>query len=139
MQLAESISIAAPPERVWALLTDIERWPEWTQSMTKLERLQPGDLAVGSKVKVTQPKLPVNVYQVTQIEPNRYFEWRIAKPGLSIVAGHRVEPEGAGTKVTLTIDQSGLLAPVVGLMYGALTRRYVATEAQGLKARSEAF
>ncbi len=137
MQLAESSSIAAPPERVWAVLMDIERWPEWTQSMTKLERLQPGDLTVGSKVKVTQPKLPVNVYEVTQVEPNRYLEWRIAKPGLSIVAGHRIEPEGSGSKVTLTIDQSGLLSPLVGLMYGGLTRRYVAMEARGLKARSE--
>ena len=137
MQLAESISIAAQPERVWDVLMDIEHWPEWTQSMTKLERLQPGDLAGGSKVKVTQPKLPVNVYEVTKVEPNQYLEWRVSKPGFSVIAGHRVEPEGAGSKVTLSIDQSGLLSPLVSLKYGALTKRYVAMEAQGLKARSE--
>ena len=137
MQLAESISIAAPPERVWAVILDVERWPEWTQSMTRLERLQPGDLAPGSKVKVTQPKLPVNVYEVTAVEPDRYLEWRVSKPGFSVVAGHRVEPDGPGCKVTLSIEQSGLLSPIVGLMYGALTKRYVAMEAQGLKARLE--
>jgi hypothetical protein len=39
--------------------------------------------------------------------------------------------------VRLTLDQSGLLAPVVGAFFGRLTRRYVDMEADGLKRRCE--
>ncbi|WP_202513189.1 hypothetical protein [Streptomyces sp. SID3343] len=38
---------------------------------------------------------------------------------------------------TLTLQQSGLLAPVVGMLAGGLTRRYLRMEAEGLKQRSE--
>jgi hypothetical protein len=48
-----------------------------------------------------------------------------------------VEPEGGGSKVTLWIEQTGLLAPVLALFYKGLTRRYVRTEAEGLKRRCE--
>jgi uncharacterized protein YndB with AHSA1/START domain len=31
------IAIDAPPERVWALLTEINNWPKWQQDITKAE------------------------------------------------------------------------------------------------------
>lgn len=32
-----SIDIAAPPEKVWAALTDYERYPEWNPFMRRIE------------------------------------------------------------------------------------------------------
>jgi hypothetical protein len=49
-----------------------------------------------------------------------------------------LEPTDNGTRATLVLDQAGLLAGVVGLLLGSLTRRYVDTELAGLTTRSEA-
>jgi hypothetical protein len=39
--------------------------------------------------------------------------------------------------VTLWIDQTGPLQPILGLFYKGLTRRYIQTEIEGLKRRCE--
>jgi hypothetical protein len=119
-------------------MIDVERWPAWTPSVSKVERMDSGEFRVGSRARVTQPKLPTAVWEVSRLEPGREFQWQNRSPLLHSVGGHRVEPEGAGSKVTLWIEQTGLLAPVLALFYKGLTRRYVAMEAEGLKLRCEA-
>ena len=134
MDVRESIDIAAPPERVWAVMIDVERWREWTPTITSIDRLDGGSFRVGSRARVRQPKLPTAVWTVSVLEPGRYFEWRNVSPGLTSVAGHRAEPAaGGGTIVTLTFGWSGSLAWLIRLVYGKLARRYVRTEAESLK------
>ncbi|WP_338013787.1 hypothetical protein [Pseudofrankia asymbiotica] len=48
-----------------------------------------------------------------------------------------VTPGGDGVTVTLSLRQSGPLAPIVGLFMSRLVRRYVDTEAQRLRRRRE--
>jgi len=54
---AISVDIAAPPPVVWAVMRDVERWPEWTTTVTRIERLDSGPLTVGSRLRIRQPKL----------------------------------------------------------------------------------
>jgi hypothetical protein len=98
-------------ERAWDVLIDVERWPEWTPSMARLEPLDDGDLRAGSRVRITQPKLPKVVWKVTAVEPRTYFEWQSKRPLITSVAGHRLDPEREGCRLTLTLEQTGLLAP----------------------------
>ena len=46
-----TVDIAAPVEEVWAVMTDIERWPEWRPFETGIQRLDDGPLALGSRAK----------------------------------------------------------------------------------------
>jgi uncharacterized protein YndB with AHSA1/START domain len=87
-----SVRIDAPPEKVWRVLTDVERWPEWTPSMTRVERLQTGPLQVGSTARIKQPKFPPTVWRVTELEPGRSFSWAAGGPGVATVGGHRMRP-----------------------------------------------
>ena len=97
-------------------MADVERWPEWTASVKRVERLDEGPLRVGSRVRIRQPRLPLAVWTVTALEPGRFFEWRSPVPGLLSVGDHRVDAAGADTsRVTLSITWSGVLSPVIGL------------------------
>ncbi len=139
MQYEISVDIDAARAHVWDVLTDVERWPEWTPSMTRLQRLDSGPFGVGSRVRVKQPRFPAMVWEVTALEPERSFSWAASSGGVTTVADHRLA-DGPGGRVTVahSIRQVGLLAPVVALLSGARTRRYVHMEAQGLKRRCEA-
>jgi hypothetical protein len=134
-----SVDIHASPERIWSELIDVERWPEWTKSVTRVERLEVGPFGLGSRARVKQPKLPPLVWTVTDFQPEQAFTWTASSSGITSVGEHWLRPGDAQTcTVTLAIRQSGPLAPIVGLLTSGLTRRYVNIEAQGLKQRCEA-
>jgi hypothetical protein len=65
------IDVEAPVEQVWEVLREVERWPEWAPTVTSVRRLDDGPLAVGSRVRVEQPRIPLTEYVVTEREPNR--------------------------------------------------------------------
>ncbi|GAA0996038.1 hypothetical protein GCM10009555_091220 [Acrocarpospora macrocephala] len=137
MRFESSVSIDATPQRVWEVFTDIERWPEWTDTVDSVELLDPGPLKIGSRARIKQPKLPVGVWQVTELVEGEYFAWVSKSPGVRIAAGHHVESTPAGTVARLTIDQQGPLGALMGRPLGKLINRYLHLEGQGLKARSE--
>jgi hypothetical protein len=59
--------------------------------------------------------------------------------GVTSIGEHRIAPHETGdVTVNLGLRQEGPLAPVLALFTSKLTRRYVETEAQGLKRRCEA-
>ncbi len=134
---SSTVTIHAAPKRVFAVLCEVERWPEWTATMTSVERLDGGPLAVGSQARVRQPKLRPAVWRVTELEENRSFAWVARAPGTQMKADHVIEAHGDTSRVLLSFHFSGLLAPLVSRLYGNLVRQYIDTEAQGLKRRSE--
>ena len=138
MEESISIDVAAPPEQVWEVLVAVERWPEWTDSVSSVRSLDGGPLAVGSRVEISQPRIPTGTYTVTVLEPGRAFTWEQRQPGSTVIAHHQCEPlAGGGTRVELRVVMGGALGSVVGRLYRKLSYRYLAMEAAGLKARAE--
>ena len=138
MEQSTSIDVEAPVDRVWEVLRDVERWPEWASTVTSVRRLDDGPLAVGSKARIEQPKIPPTEYVVTELEPGRSFTWVATGPGVRTTARHVLEQlDGGRTRVTLGVEQAGIVGTVMGRFYRGLTDRYLATEAEGIKARSE--
>lgn len=132
-----SLDIATQPERAWAVLADLERWPEWTASTTRLERLDPGALEAGKRVRVEQPKLRPAVFTITDWQPGHSFAWTMGGALLGAHSEHVLVPVAAGSRLELRLEYTGLLGPIVAMAYRGLTRRYMDMEAEGLRARAE--
>ncbi|MGY1845881.1 SRPBCC family protein [Blastococcus sp. SYSU DS1021] len=105
--------------------------------MTSVRRVD-GSLAVGSRVRLKQPRIPPTEYVVTELEPDHSFPWVATSPGVRTTARHLFEALGTGsTRLTLTVEQAGPVGVVMGRFYRRLTDRYLTAEAEGIKARSE--
>ncbi|HUQ54262.1 SRPBCC family protein [Lentzea sp.] len=137
--LQHSVTIAAPPERVWAVVADVERWPERIPTVDEAERLDQGPLVVGSRTRLKQPRLSEAVWTVTELTDGTSFTWVSKSPGVTITGGHVVEPHADGSRLTLTLTISGPLAGLGWLMTRSLTRRYVETEGASIKKAVEAY
>ena len=133
----DSIEIAAPPQLVWDVFSDVQRWPEWTASVTSLTGLDGPTLAVGKRFAIKQPGMQKLVWQVTEIEPGSSWTWVQRSPGVLVTARHYVSAQPGGTLVRQQLDQRGFLGALVGRLMAKMTRRFLELEAQGLKARSE--
>lgn len=134
---ATAIDIDAPPERVWEVMLDVDRWHEWTPSVSGIRRVDRGPLAVGSQVIVRQPKLPPAKWVVTAIEEGRGFTWESVGPGFRVVGRHEVEFRDGESRARLSLEHHGIVGRLIARLTAGITRRYIAYEAEGLKARSE--
>ena len=137
MRYETTVAIAAPVDRIWSVISDVAAWPEWTASVSAVELLSPQPLRLGSRARVRQPKLPKAVWEVTDLQPGRSFTWVNRSPGMTSTGLHEILGSAADPQVRLAIEQRGPLS-FLARPYLRLTRRYVDTEAAGLKQRCEA-
>jgi uncharacterized membrane protein len=134
----DSIEIDAPPQLVWDVFSDVERWPEWTPSVTSLVGLDGPGLAVGKRFAIKQPGMTKLVWKVTELDPGSSWTWVQHSPGVLVKARHHVIAQGGGhTRVHQQLDQRGVLGALVGRLMINKTRGFLEQEATGLKARAE--
>lgn len=134
-----STRVDAPSDVVWQVLSDVERMPAWTSSMTRVTIVGPEQqIAVGSRVEIEQPGLPRATWEVDSLTEGRGFSWSSSTPGVRTGAAHQIAPvSDVACEVTLAVAQSGMLAGLTNLVLGTRAREFVDTELAGLKAESE--
>ena len=138
VEFRTSIDIAAPPDVVWSVMSDVERWHEWTESVRSITLVGGGPIRVGTRAWIKQPKFPPAMWKVTTIEPGRSFTWESGAPGMRVYANHSVDPIGPHTRATLVLYYQGPVGRLLARMTRNITHRYLKYEAEGLKKRSEA-
>jgi len=127
------LDVEAPPERIWAVMMDVERWPEWTESMRRIERLEGGPMKLGSRARIALKGAPASVWRVTEYTEGRSFTWESSALGVRSGASHVIERQDGGSRVTLSVRMSGPMAVVMSPLLRSAARRNVAMEAEGLK------
>src|SRR4051812_35018478 len=111
--LCTTVDVEAPSDRIWPALRDLEHWSDWTPTISGIQRLDPGPLAVGSRAIVRQPKLLPARWQVTEVKEGRGFTWITRGPGFLVTARHYIKGSGSRSQVTLSLDFSGPLGALV--------------------------
>lgn len=139
-ELRREIEIDAPPERVWAVVSDFAAYPEWNPFIRRIV----GELREGARleVRIEPPGARATTFKPTvrAAEANRELRWlgRLLLPGV-IDGEHslRIEPLDGGRSRFIQSERfTGLL---VGLVGGTLAKTEVGFEQMNtaLKARVE--
>lgn len=140
-ELKTEIDIAAPPERVWAILSDFASFPEWNPFMVEGHgRPAPGERLV---VRLQPPKGRAFTFRprVLKAETNRELRW-LGHTGVpDLFDGEhilRLDPTDIGTHFVQREEFRGVLLPL--LWHGLDTKTRAGFEAMNhaLKERAEA-
>ena len=129
MKYETSATTPADAARLWGVVSDVERWPEWIDVYEEARRAEPGLLRVGSSTHIKQRGLAAGSWTVTELDEGRMFAWESKQPGVRIVGQHLVTPESdGGSRLTLRLEITGPLSGVVSALYGRKSRAYVDLE-----------
>ena len=137
MKIQSELDIAADIDRVWDITVDVERWPMLTPTITSVERLESGEMRVGSTARIKQPGQRPAVWTVTAISRPELFEWQTKSMGVAIVGRHRLAPAAGGCRNTLTVDVNGVGGGLIRRLFGRKLRETIETENIGFKRAAE--
>ena len=110
--------IDAPIEDVWAVLVDVDRYPEWNSFTTRVRSsLEPGQ-PIWMRVDLGWITLWFRE-RVREVEAPRRLVWGLRVPGL--LAAERIqtlEPTESGCRYETVDTIEGTLAPLVHGLFG---------------------
>lgn len=118
LELQHSTSVAAPPERIYPLISDITRYGEWSPESTGGEWLSGTPGAVGSRFRGDNgngERTWSSECEVLAAEQDRRFAFGVL-PGSerpdNSVWSFEIEPEGSGSRLTQRYVMRVLPAPI---------------------------
>ena len=128
---------AAPPERIWALLTDAARYPSWNPAVLSID----GRIAAGEKIALRAAVNPKRTFtlRVGDVQANRGMVWSSGMP-LGLFRGvrtFRLQPDGERTRFSMEEVYSGPMAPMITRAIPDQTESF-AQFGDGLKSAAEA-
>jgi len=128
------LEISAPPERVWAVLTDLDQWPTWNADVKSMQFGK--SVAPGSTFRWRAG--PGRISSVIErVEPPLLVAWTGKTFGIRAIHFWTLEPQKGGTLVRTEESYDGLLARILRrslqrTLDGALERglRYLKSEVE---------
>lgn len=135
MQFEEQITIAAAPEKVFALYENVTAWSSW-DSDVKASSIE-GSFSSGASGSLQPSSGPKARIKFTEVMPNRSFTVETKLPLCLMRFEHELTSTSAGTNVKHRITFAGLLAPFFGRVIGSQIRKGLPNSLQGLKQAAE--
>jgi ribosome-associated toxin RatA of RatAB toxin-antitoxin module len=137
----EHTTVAASPERCYAVVTDIERYPQWAADIKQVtvdERDDQGRPAVCSFRAAAFGRSTSYTLAYDYSGAPRVLAWRLVRGDITtkLDGSYVFEPAGSGTEVTYHLDVE-LRVPIPGFIKMRAASRVISTALRELKARAE--
>ena len=146
-ELAVTTDVAAPPERVWGVITDLGRSVSVITAITAIERLDAGGpFDVGTRWRETRTMFgreATEVMEVAEIDPGTSYTVEADGRGAHYRSTMRVEALGEGSRLSMTFgaEPSGtasrLMAATVGKLFEGSTRKALQQDLADIAAAAE--
>ncbi|WP_433662159.1 SRPBCC family protein [Nocardia sp. CA-128927] len=138
--------IAVPAERVWAVITDIDRTAEVIRGMTRLERLDGGTgFGVGTSWRETRVMLgkeATETMTVTAVVPGQSYTTEADSHGTHYRSIFTLTAQGANTLLAMGFEgvpegKVGRFAAFIGKMMEGPTRRMLRRDLDDIATAAE--
>lgn len=126
--------IAAPIEKVWRILTDLPRWPEWQPGITSIEAA--GPLAVGTSFRWKGKGFAITSI-LGDFDPPRRIGWSGHAAGMKAIDIYMLEAKDGGTLAATEESMSGWLARLLKIFQPSFLAKSQAESLEKLKAEAE--
>ena len=131
-----SVETSASPEQVWRVWSDMSTWGEWNPNVSTMD--WSGGFVSGSTGVMNTRAGQHHKMQLVDVNPGRSFALLTAVvPGTRFRFNCRVEPAGAKTKVSQTVEVGGALGPLLGGMLGPQVSKDFGVLLQNLARKAE--
>jgi Polyketide cyclase / dehydrase and lipid transport len=116
MKFSHTLKTPAPPERIWAIWTDVKNWSDWDTELvgSQLE----GSFALGAIGKLTPKNGRVATFKISQLNPGESYTFTVSLPFCRLNVHRYLQVQADGTYFTHEVSFQGLLAWMFGLWLG---------------------
>ena len=131
-----SVETTASPDRVWQIWSDMSTWEEWNPNVSTMD--WQGGFVSGSTGVMNTKAGQHHSMQLLDVQPGRGFALVTSVvPGTKFRFHCRIEPAGAKTKISQTVEVGGPLGPVMGGMLGPQVSKEFGTLLANLARKAE--
>jgi carbon monoxide dehydrogenase subunit G len=106
-RFTKSFEFEAPPEKVWAFLSDMEKMNEISKGYTEFKQTSKGPVGVGTTYhwisSAGGPRAETDM-EITEFEKNKKLTMRTIRSKFKMQQTATLEPTAKGTKLTYIMD-----------------------------------
>jgi ribosome-associated toxin RatA of RatAB toxin-antitoxin module len=136
-----TITIAAAPERVMAVIADFPAYPEWASQVKSVEVLGSDEDGRAERVKFTMDAGPIKdsyTLDYTWAPDARSVSWTLVKGQIQKAQNGSYTVVGTGSETTVTYSLAvDLNIPMIGMLRRKAEKVIIDTALKGLKRRVE--
>lgn len=132
MRFAHTLRTEAAPGDVWAVWSDVARWPEWDVELESAS-IEGGRLALGARGTLRPRRGPTSSFVVSEFEPEEGYAFATRLPLCQLVVRRRLREDDGGTAFTHEVSFVGPFSFLFGTVLGGRFRAALPGVMEGVR------